>query len=210
MMRFLIITALVFVPSLAVAHPHVFLDAAVEFEFSDDALEGFWAEWKFDEFFTAMIAVDFRIPRNRSLTDEQIHVIEQNAFSNLVHYNYFTVVTADGRRHPVSRVERFSALFRGDRIVYRFFVPFRRPLARSWSEIKVMMFDETFFTDIVFRSDTPVSASGSRPIETEFGIEKNRDVEIEYSTADGFVDRPGAGYTGLAHPYQVRLAFRLP
>ncbi len=204
----LVLVLLALAPLRAVAHPHVFIDARVTFEFDRDGLEGFWAEWAFDELFTSMIVLDFGAPRQGPFSDSVVRSICEGAFSNLQFYDYFTYVFVDGTRYPTETVERFSALMRDHRIVYRFFVPFRLPLEEAEKLVRVRMYDETFFTDIAFDDDDPVSVDSDVPLEARHRIVRNENVTIEYDNRNQSVSRTGAIYTGVTHPYEIELRYR--
>ncbi len=196
------------VPMAADAHPHVFIDARVTFQFSDSELEGFWVEWFFDEMFTGMLVLDFGIPRGGQLTGEQVRAIRDGAFANLRFYDYFTYVVTDSGRHAVETIEEFDAFFRDHRIVYRFFVPFRKPLRNAASDLRVQMYDETFFTDIAFDHGNPVEIESTVQLRSDHAIEQNRDRDIYYDPTNRSVERQGAEYTGVTHPYEIHLRFQ--
>ena len=197
-------------PLRVAAHPHVFIDARLEFEFDDSGLQGFWAEWAFDELFTSMIVLDFGAPRRGPFSEQLIRSIHEGAFSNLQFYDYFTYVFVDGSRYSTESVEQFSAFMRDHRIVYRFFVPFRYPLDSRNRTLRVRMYDETFFTDIAFERHEPVRIRSDLGLHYDYRVVRNQDVAIEYDNRNQSVRREGAVYSGLTHPYEVVLQYRRP
>ncbi|TVR66153.1 MAG: DUF1007 family protein [Spirochaetaceae bacterium] len=190
------------------AHPHVFIDARVTFQFNEREMEGFWVEWHFDPLFTSMIVMDFGAPREGPFSQDVIRVIHDGAFTNLRHYDYFTYVIADDRVHPAEEAREFSAFMRDRRIVYRFFVPFRHPLDERARMVRVRMYDETFFTDIAFASEQPVSVNSPVSLVEERRVQKYENLKIAYDARDQAVRREGAVYTGLTHPWEARLQYR--
>ena len=195
-------------PGAANAHPHVFIDARVTFQFNDNSLQGFWAEWAFDELFTSMIVLDFGAPRQGSFSDSLIQEIHDGAFSNLQFYDYFTYVIADGKSHATDSIEQFSAFMRNHRIVYRFFVPFRHPLDNRERTLRVRMYDHTFFTDIAFERQRPVLVESDLRLEYDHRVVRNQNVTIEYDNRNQSIQREGATYTGLTHPWEIELRYR--
>lgn len=192
------------------AHPHVFIDAHVSFQFNEGEMEGFWVEWDFDPLFTSMIVMDFGAPREGPFSQEVIRVIHDGAFSNLRHYGYFTYVIVDDRVHPTEEVREFSAFMRNRRVVYRFFVPFRQPLDGRSRTVKVRMYDNTFFTDIAFRTSNPVAVKGPVDLEAEHRVVRNEGLTIRYDARDQAVRREGAVYTGVTHPWEAHVQYRRP
>ncbi|TVQ96310.1 MAG: DUF1007 family protein [Spirochaetaceae bacterium] len=196
------------IPHALSAHPHVFIDSRVIFQFNERELEGFWAEWAFDELFTAMIVVDFGAPRERPFPPDVIEAIQKGAFSNLQFYDYFTYVFFNGRRHAVDGVQEFTAFIRDHRIVYRFFVPFRVPISRDFQTVRVRMYDETFFTDIAFQRNDPARVQGPLTVTHETRVFRNEGVPIEYDATNQSVRREGMLYTGLTFPWEAEIRFR--
>ena len=203
-----VLCAAVISPSVLSAHPHVFMDARLTFRFDEDMLLGCEVEWQFDRMFTSMVVLDFGVPRDGNFSDDHVRSIEQGAFSNLRHYDYFTYFVADGTEHPASEVREFTSYMREDRLVYRFFVPFRRPIESEEQSVRVRLYDETFFADVQFQDREPISVVSETALFVEYRIRRNEDVDIYYDPRNQSVSREDTEYTGLAHPYEAELIFR--
>ena len=105
------------------AHPHVSLDARIEFEFYGKTCRGFWVDWTFDAFFSATVINDFDANQNSRFEDSEIQKVHDGAFINLRKYGFFTLIRKGGERTSPEAVERFSASIKDNRLVYRFYVP---------------------------------------------------------------------------------------
>lgn len=197
-------------PVFLSAHPHVFIDAKVTFQFSETEMEGFWVEWHFDPMFTSMVVMDFGVPREGAFSQNLIREIQDGAFSNLRHYDYFIYVLVDDQIHPTERVQDFTAFLRDRRLVYHFFVPFRHPIDDQTQTVRVRMYDDTFFTDIAFVPEHAVSVRSPVSLVEERRVYKNQNLTIEYDNRNQSVRRDGAVYSGLTHPWEVHLQYRLP
>lgn len=205
----LLVLICLFSPVSVTAHPHVFIDSRVTFQFGEQELEGFWVEWNFDQLFTSMIVMDFGAPREEGpFTPEVIRTIREGAFSNLQYYDYFTCAVVDDREYPAQDVEQFSAFMRDRRVVYRFFVPFRHPLDERLRTVRVRMYDETFFTDIAFEENHPVAVDSPVPLTEEHRVRRNENLTIQYDARDQAIRREGAVYTGLTHPWEAHLQYQ--
>ncbi len=195
-------------PGTLGAHPHVFIDARVTFRFDESELLGCEVEWQFDEMFTSMIVLDFDVPRDGDFSKEDIRTIEEGAFRNLRNYDYYTYFFVDGEKHPATEAREFTSFMRGGRIVYRFFVPFRHPIDAEEQRVRVRIYDETFFTDIAFQDHEPIAVEADAPLDYDYSVTRNEDVDIHYDPMNQSVSREDADYTGLAHPYEAELRFR--
>lgn len=138
----------------AIAHPHIWIDSRVEVVLERGVLRAVRPHWTFDAFFTQMITLDFGQAQNGTFTPGQVEAIRSGAFQNLRHYGYFTVIRVDGREIPVERVENFCAyLDEEGNLVYQFDIPLDVDLRSRPRQLSVAMYDESFFTDILFREE---------------------------------------------------------
>jgi len=193
------------------SHPHMFIDTEVTFEFDRDELKGFWIKWYFDVMFTASIRLDYDYDRDGVFDSAEVSDIEQGAFQNLRAYHYFTRVIRDDGVDRVEEVDGFSARMEDDRLVYRFFVPYTCPLSAETCNLSLIIFDETFFCDIMYMKDSPVHIEGTEYAAADARIRANRDFMIEYDPTGGQGRSQGSEAppaSGRAFPYELLLSYR--
>ncbi len=189
------------------SHPHTFIDSEVECEFSRTGLEGFWISWTFDPMFTAQIIMDYDIDRNGSFSETEILDIEENAFSNLINYNYFTYITENKRTFRPDNVTGFSASISGDDVCYRFFIPYRSAISNNGNRVIIAIYDDTFFCDIAMKSANCLENSFPDFFRTKLSIGKNSDKIINYDNSFQSVTRDGAVYSGFVNPDELVVEF---
>jgi ABC-type uncharacterized transport system substrate-binding protein len=197
-----------FVPFVVAAHPHVFMDTRVDFQFNEEGLDGFWVEWHFDEFFTSGILFDFDSDKDKKLSDQEVKEIEKGAFSNLKNFDYFTYAIAQGEKSAVKSVKHFQAEMKDGRLIYRFYVPHPLPNNGKRQQIKIAAYDESFYCDIAFQKRNAVTLLGAESYETSFRIQKNQEHTINYDNTYQTAVREGASYSGITNPYEIVLTFR--
>ncbi len=209
MKRYILISLLWMILGIPLwAHPHMFIDSQVTAVFNQDELQGFWVEWRFDQMFTASIRMDYDRNRDGDFNDREVQMIEENAFRNLENYNYFTSIYRDGQEYQVDRVEQFDAWMEDERLFYRFFIPHTLSLSEQEQRVKVVIFDETFFSDIAYKEQDPVSIEGREFVSAKARIQKNRDAAVSYDPTGGMSrDEGGAAADGRAYPYELYLTF---
>ena len=190
------------------AHPHMFIDSKVTFQFNEEGLEGYWVAWWFDGGFTAMILTDYDTDRSQSFSPAEVREIEAGAFSNLENYGYFMYITVDGISVPAATPVNFNAYLDGKRLVYEFFVPLSVPGSYDWKTVKLAIYDETFFCDIAFVESQPVTSRGYYSYEIASEIAPDPDIVINYNNNNTAGGRSGKRYTGYANPMTVSLQFR--
>lgn len=173
-------------------HPHVFVDYRLDFVFNQDGLAGMRVEWVFDDMYSAVLLEDNDVDHNGIIDKSESEGMEQNAFSNLKNYNYFTYVTAQGKCHKVKEVRDFSAAVKDGRVVYGFFMPFEVAAGSTYQDVDVCMYDVTYYVDLYPAGESPVSYTNADAFE-----HKHRMFEDE---------KESEGY-GEIYPYTIRLTF---
>ncbi|NDV26072.1 DUF1007 family protein [Desulfovibrio sp. JC010] len=134
-------------PAKASAHPHVFVDCSLTFEFNDNGLAGVRQKWWFDEMFAAMILGDFDKNHDNKLTPDEAKALEQGAFVNLKNFNYFTRILVDGKEHTPIEAIRFKPSIEDGTLVYEFFVPLQIA-DKAKHVVMVAIYDESFYTAV--------------------------------------------------------------
>lgn len=166
------------------AHPHVFMDTVVDIVGNGRRLEGVRIQWTFDKIFTATVLLDFDRNKDGALSPAEVKGVEQGAFSNLRNYHYFTyIITKDDRLEPVD-VEQFDATVVDGKLRYTFFVPFRKQLASGWNELRVAVYDDTYFCAIDYNDAGPVRLEVPGGWKTSHVVRKTKDVSIDYQAND--------------------------
>ena len=90
MIRRFLLLALLCLPSVLAAHPHMFIDTRLKIDIQGNSLKQIEITWYFDPMFTASIVGDFDGDRNGVFTPEETEEVREYAFSNLENYDYFT------------------------------------------------------------------------------------------------------------------------
>ena len=142
-----------FMEGKASGHSHVWIHGAVIVQFDQKGLAGFRQEWVFDEMFSHMIIHDFDKNRNGALESEEVQAVYKGAFSNLHKFGYFTRVKVNGKPFSVSSVRDFNAKIVGNRVVYHFYVPCPVEAGSSSQEVRIGVYDESFYTSITILKD---------------------------------------------------------
>ncbi len=157
MRRFLysLFLLLVFATSVY-SHPHIFIDSAVTIVFNKDTLSGVKTHWIFDEMYSAMLIKDYDSNQDGAFTQDEIDKLEEEAFSNISQFHYFTYVVLDGKKFDKINVKDFSATIENDCVVYTFFIICDIKPTDSYKKLKIAMYDETYYSDIALVEENPI------------------------------------------------------
>jgi len=165
---------LLYVPSFLQGHPHIFIDNKITIVFDQKGLAGFNLDWVFDKVFSASIIHDFDLNGDGIFSKTEIAAIKENAFSNLSNFNYFCFITINGSVFRVQYVTDFSAAVRDKRVIYKFFVPCHVQGITEFKMVTAAVYDETYFTDIIFDPEEAVRIENGNFFEHSYTLAENK------------------------------------
>jgi ABC-type uncharacterized transport system substrate-binding protein len=174
------------------AHSHVWVHHGVTIHFDQNGLAGFKQEWVFDEMFSNMIIHDFDKNQDGQFEPTEIKAVEKGAFSNLKNFEYFTHIKIDGKPFKVNFVKDFKAEIVNNVVVYHFFVPCHVKALSSFKEIRLALYDKSFYTSLTLVKERIL-------FKNDLGFEHKHRVELNK-------DEPY--YYGQVYPEEVILRFR--
>lgn len=180
-------------PPNSFSHPHVFVHSSIKIVFDEKGLTGFKVKWAFDDMFSNMIINDFDKNKNSSFEPSEIEVIKNEAFSNLKEFDYFTYIKVNAKPFKVVFFKDFSAEIKDNILIYRFFVPCRVQAVSSFKEVRISIYDISFYSSVFLIKD-PIGFENASPYEHHFRIGKNK---------------TEAYYYGQVCPEEITLKFRL-
>jgi len=175
------------------SHPHVFIYNSIKIVFDKNGLAGFKVKWVFDDMFSNMIINDYDKNKNLRFDPYEIGLIKNGAFSNLKKFDYFTHIKVYEKSFKVKLIKNFSAKIKDNTLIYRFFVPCHIRASSSFKEVKISIYDNTFYCS-VFLTKNPVGFENTLPFELHHLIGKNK---------------KDAYYYGQVYPKEITLRFKL-
>ena len=163
-------------------HAHVWIHNAVIVQFDENGFAGFKEEWVLDEMFSNMIIHDFDGNRDGKFDASEVKKIHKGAFSNLKKFSYFTHVKINGKPFEVKFVTDFNAKIVKNRVVYHFFVPCHIKATSSYKEIRIGVYDTSFYTNVTLFKDQ-LFFKNDTVYEHHHKVEKNKDIGFFKSPA---------------------------
>lgn len=146
--------------SASQAHPHVFAEANLELLSNDvGGLEEIRHVWRFDEFFSASVLIDFDANSNLKLDPEELEEIGQVVHKSLAEFGYYTELIVDGQSVSMAPPDMIIADYVDDQLLMFFAMAPAHPLKLK-GKISVGVFDPTFYASIDFLNDTDLSFTG--------------------------------------------------
>ncbi|MEM7024674.1 MAG: DUF1007 family protein [Pseudomonadota bacterium] len=143
----------------AAAHPHAWIDMHSEMMLDDEGrIEGLRLYWVFDEWYTTLIASEFASSGVSS--EEFLTTLARENLANLAEYEYFVKMTADDERTPIEAVTQFDTGLMNERLWLQFEVPLTDPVDPRVSEVSYMVYDPSYYIEILHTENHPVTFDG--------------------------------------------------
>ena len=76
--------------------------------------------WRFDDVFSSTVLVEFDKNADLKLDDSELEDVSQTVFTSLAEYNYFQLVTADGKDVAMKPPAKLMANFENDQLIILF------------------------------------------------------------------------------------------
>jgi ABC-type uncharacterized transport system substrate-binding protein len=142
------------------AHPHVWVTMNTELVYAPDGtITGVRQAWAFDDMFSAFAVQGLEGKEKDKFTREELAPLAKVNIESLKEYDYFTYVTADGVKVPLTDPAPGYWLDYKDQVLtLHFTLPLKTPVKAK--ELKLDIYDPTIFVDFEFAKKTPVHVVG--------------------------------------------------
>ena len=154
--------------SASVAHPHVFADTRTEVIGNNGNLEALRHVWRFDEFFSATVRLEFDKDGDNKLSDTELASIAKTIKKSTAEFNYFQNVFDNGRKVAMTVPGEMTIGFEGASMILIFESKPSREVKLA-GDLTFGIFDETFYTSLDFMNDSDLSEQGF-PASCKFKI----------------------------------------
>ncbi|MFD0985982.1 DUF1007 family protein [Methyloligella solikamskensis] len=149
-------------PAGAEAHPHVWTSVQSELVIGDDGkLQAIRHRWTFDEFYSAMAVQGLDTDGDGEYTAEELKPLAEVNVNSLNEFDYFTFVSAKGDSVTLSDPIDYSVEYKDGIVVLNFTLPLKQPVAADSDEVKVEVYDPTFFVAFSFAEKDPLKMAGA-------------------------------------------------
>lgn len=181
-----------FAPHPARSHPHAFVECTLSFVFDDQGLAGFQQQWTLDEMTTLSILDVVDKDRNAALSRQEAVEIQALFKEGFREFNYYTQARINGAPFKAKWVTDFSAALEEGVLVYRFFVPCHVSAGPRPKEVRVAVYDETFYTFVAYAREGGESPDPSTdPLYGDPSAGPSPDDFVRFSDAVGLQDYCG-------------------
>ena len=190
----------------ASVHPHVFAEARLDVTVNpDQTVRSLRHLWRFDDVFSSTVLVEFDKNADNQLDDSELEDVSQTIFTSLAEYNYFQLVTANGKDVAMQPPAKLMASYENDQLIVLFESEPKEPLKLD-GKVDFGVYDPTFYTAIDFTEDANMAVEALPADCTKQVIRPDPDDAIaqnQKSLTDAFFNDPSG--TDLSKIFATKL-----
>lgn len=163
--------ALVLVPSLASAHPHVWVEMRTGIAFTDDGkISGVNVEWSFDDAYAAVALEGMDANGDGDYSPEELVALTTENMDSLKDYNYFNKMWGGDAVLETAPPTLAGQSYTDKKLKLHFTVPLVVPYDPRSAEFKLKIFDPEFYIAFDYVKDAPVKSEGKIAAECKFEL----------------------------------------
>lgn len=178
----------------AEVHPHVFAEARLDVILSPDhqSVKSLRHLWRFDDLFSSTVLMEFDKNNDLKLDDNELKAVADTVHSSLAEFNYFQLVTQNGKDVPMEPPPHMVASFDNDQLIILFESQPKTPIKLN-GKIDIGVYDPTFYTAIDFTDDDKITVEGLPSSCTKKVVRPDPDeaiAENQKTLTDAFFNDP--------------------
>jgi ABC-type uncharacterized transport system substrate-binding protein len=148
-------------PTSAGAHPHIFAEARLEVMLGDDdKVKELRHVWRFDEFFSSTVMLEFDANSNLELEQDELEAIGETVKQSLGDFDYYTAIHRNGVDLGVQAHDRIFANFENGQLLM-FFAVKPKEDAPLDGKLTFGVYDPTMYAAIDFVNDSDMVVMGN-------------------------------------------------
>jgi ABC-type uncharacterized transport system substrate-binding protein len=147
-------------PTVAEAHPHVWITSVSELLYAaDGTLTGVRHAWTFDDMFSTYALQGIEARQKGVYTREELASLAQTNAESLKEFAYFTFAKADGKREKFQDPIDYFLDYSDGQLTLHFTLPLQTPFKAK--QLVLDVFDRTYFIDFQMADKDPVKLVGA-------------------------------------------------
>ena len=152
--------------SVAMAHPHVFVDATVKVLFNEKGLSGVQNHWVYDEVYSAATIASVDKDGDGNLSASESEMLKTVVLSEAAKSNYFNYIQSGSEFLKAGKFLSFKASVKNRRLVLDFVLEFVVPVASDYTMLVLVVADPSNYVQVTAdMENADVSAPGNIDVE---------------------------------------------
>ncbi|OPZ78688.1 MAG: hypothetical protein BWY78_00442 [Alphaproteobacteria bacterium ADurb.Bin438] len=137
----------------AYSHPHVFVDAFVEFEIDKDGnLVLLKQTWEFDEMMSESLKEDNDTNADGVFSKEEIKKASDTFMKNMPEYDFYTHMFVNDKSKKIKKAKNFNMFIKDDLVNFYFEIEFENQINPFKDKVDIGLYDGEFFVDIAYKT----------------------------------------------------------
>ena len=154
--------AMVLAPTLAMAHPHVWVEMSTAVVFTDDGkISGINVEWSFDDGYAAVALEGMDANGDGNYSPEELVALTTENMDSLKDYGYFNRMWGGENVLESAAPINAGQSYIDKKLKLHFTVPLQQSYDPRAGEFKVKIFDPEFYIAFDYVKDTPTKSQGA-------------------------------------------------
>lgn len=195
----------------ASVHPHVFAEARLDVMVNPDmTVKSLRHLWRFDDLFSSTVLMEFDKNTDLKLDATELQDVSSTVYDSLAEFDYFQIVTADGKDVAMDRPPQLMANFEDNQLIILFESAPKEPLKLA-GKVDFGVYDPTFYTAIDFVEDANMAVDNLPPACSRTVIRPDPDEALaqnQGTLTDAFFNDPTG--TDMSKIFATRLELNCP
>ncbi|MCC5882684.1 MAG: DUF1007 family protein [Halomonas sp.] len=150
--RLPVLVLLLFLPVMATAHPHGWIDIRVRLLVDDEGrLEALHQAWRMDPFYSLVLLEE--LSRTEGGLEAGLDRLGGEIRGNLAPFDFFTEIRLGDERLELGEVNEYTVMERGGRVEFIFLLPLASTRALSEETLQYKVFDPTYYLEVVHEAE---------------------------------------------------------
>lgn len=154
----------VILPSVAQAHPHVWVEMRTDVVFNATGLiSGINVEWAFDDAYATEALTGMDTNGDGQYSQDELEPLTRENISSLKDYNYFTAMRDETSALEAAPPINAGQTYTNNILKLHFTVPLKTPYDPHKGDFLVKIYDPEFFIAFDYAKEQPVDTGGNIP-----------------------------------------------
>ncbi len=198
-------------PSVAEAHPHVWVNVETTVLYDQGKVTGLEHRWTFDDMYTSMAIQGLDKNGDGTYSREELAELAQVNMDGLKEFDYFTFVKLGDKPVPLAPPKNYWLEHKDGVLALHFTMPLAEPVPADAPGFNFAVYDQSFFIAFDLIKDNPVKISAGAPAGCLASVgNADKDLEDLQKLNDAFSGSLTAGNqnmgTGLGYATTVSVS----
>ena len=145
----------------AQAHPHVFVEAHVEFvRDAAGRLTELRHVWRFDELFSSTVLLDYDANGDSQLDNDELDAVSKTVSQSVAEYGYYTDARNGATKLKFIAPEQIMVDYQDGQILMFFSLKFAEPVDITGGEFRVAVSDPTYYVALDMPDENSIDIKG--------------------------------------------------